>query len=442
MATTVEAKLSFTLKFGKQEHPCRAADVGRRGVFLLTDARPRQHQLLQIVIGLPSRPDLLVHGMVERVVGYEEAEKEDVPAGVAIRFYGLGRKTRSKWEEIVEGWKAAVETGDSVEGETERDVEEPEEEVVEQAEETAEDDSDPADLDWDSSALLEPMDVGANRSVDAEKSEEPARDDEDQQGEAGEVDDEIQDEEVQAPSIPECEESDEQPTTVFSPVKRAALGKREDPCVKRPAAPWLRDSSMLLRARDTAGDAVSARQSGSSRGGLANWFTPHAHKAPAESVGHVVYRMLFPSVEALQEFASTALKSGGVFVRASDLRPAGTPAVVCIVHPVDQREFHLPGTVRPSSPSRQGVAVKFEEVTNRTIATFHIFIRPQHAPALPPSPQVEAESHEEELSLIQEPALLNDEKPGTRLDENTQEFRVSDLASFVDSQTEEADESS
>ena len=76
--------------------------------------------------------------------------------------------------------------------------------------------------------------------------------------------------------------------------------------------------------------------------------------------------------------------------------------------------------------------MKFDEVTSRTIAMFHIFISPQNIAALPPKSEPGAENLEEELSFIEEPLGDTEENEGI-LDENTHELKLSDIASFVDS---------
>lgn len=96
--------------------------------------------------------------------------------------------------------------------------------------------------------------------------------------------------------------------------------------------------------------------------------------APPDPTVHVVYRMVLPSVHALAGFADSALGSGGVFVRTRDLRPAGTPAVVVVVHPLSRDEFHLPGEVVHVGAAQRGVGVKFIGLTDRTASEFRQFI--------------------------------------------------------------------
>jgi len=101
---------------------------------------------------------------------------------------------------------------------------------------------------------------------------------------------------------------------------------------------------------------------------------PAAGLAPVEAMTHVVYRILLPSVEALEGFADTALRTGGVFVRTQDIRPSGTPAVVIVVHPLSQDEFHLPGEVSRVGDHRRGVGVRFVGVTDRTVSDYRNFV--------------------------------------------------------------------
>lgn len=101
---------------------------------------------------------------------------------------------------------------------------------------------------------------------------------------------------------------------------------------------------------------------------------PAMDLAPTEPLSHVVYRLVLPDVDALEGFARSALKTGGVFVRTRDIRPAGTPAVVIVVHPLSSDEFHLPGEVESPGSQRRGVGVRFAGVTDRTVKEFGNFI--------------------------------------------------------------------
>lgn len=251
-------------------------------------------------------------------------------------------------------------------------------------------------------------------------------------------------------------------------------GTPSSPAPSSPSAPWAREASLLLRAKgqlplDDRGprqpaprpQARPSRPRGPDRPSprvghparSARRFDgprllPPATSglAPGAQMGHVVYRLRLPSVEALREFATTALGAGGVFIRTDDVRAPGAPAVVVMVHPVNGRQFHLPGCVQPTPPGRPGVAVKFSEVTSRTMANFHLFVRTGRpsqppSPGLPPaSPSISspaasgtdslAKGQEEELTLVEDSAA---EDAPSVLDENTQEFRLSDLTALIDS---------
>lgn len=96
--------------------------------------------------------------------------------------------------------------------------------------------------------------------------------------------------------------------------------------------------------------------------------------APTGSLPNVVYRLELPTVSALEEFSHVAFGSGGVAVRTPSIRPAGTPAIVCVVHPVSRHEFHIPGSIVATRSDRLGVSIRFARVTAKTFRDFRRFI--------------------------------------------------------------------
>lgn len=91
-------------------------------------------------------------------------------------------------------------------------------------------------------------------------------------------------------------------------------------------------------------------------------------------VGHPVFRIVPRSLPELLEFRDRALRSGGVFVKTNDLQPIDASAVVVVVHPERGDELHLSGEIVPTSRCAHGVAVRFAQVTERTIEDFTRFI--------------------------------------------------------------------
>ena len=163
---------------------------------------------------------------------------------------------------------------------------------------------------------------------------------------------------------------------------------------------------------------------------------------PDEQMGYMVYRLALPTVDALQGFTDTALASKGVFVRTNHIRPPGTPAVVCVVHPLSGDEFHLPGEVVPVNSPRPGVAVEFQGVTARTVSDFRYFIAlgiPEEE--LPPEPQ---DAHpeftdDEVLTMINSSPRLEAQKGSEIPRENTHDVKLKDLHLFSSPDPAKAD---
>ncbi len=157
---------------------------------------------------------------------------------------------------------------------------------------------------------------------------------------------------------------------------------------------------------------------------------------PDDRMGYMVYRLALPTVEALQGFVDTALASKGVFVRTNQIRPPGTPAVVCVVHPLSGDEFHLPGEVVPVSSNRPGVAVQFQGVTARTIADFRYFIALGIPEKEHPSEPIDAhpefsDDDDEVLTMINSSPRPEAHRDSNIPRENTHDVKLKDLHLFA-----------
>jgi hypothetical protein len=151
--------------------------------------------------------------------------------------------------------------------------------------------------------------------------------------------------------------------------------------------------------------------------------------APDDQMGFIVYRLALPSVESLIGFADNALTSQGVFVRTNQIRPPGTPAVVCVVHPLSGDEFHLPGEVATVPASRPGVAVQFQGITERTASDFHNFIAlgiPQDELSMEVRSPYQGFS-ENELTMVASSEHNTSQNERNLPRENTHEVRLDDL---------------
>lgn len=167
------------------------------------------------------------------------------------------------------------------------------------------------------------------------------------------------------------------------------------------------------------------------RDDVAGYLPPGPALVPDDSMGYVVYRMALPTIEALQGFANTALVSNGVFVRTAQIRPPGTPAVVCVVHPMSGDEFHLPGEIVPTSPARPGVAVEFHGVTDLTVSEFRYFIAlgipEDDVGGAPAAEHAELAEGDEVLTMINSSPRLEAQKQRNVPRENTHDVKLKDI---------------
>jgi hypothetical protein len=100
-----------------------------------------------------------------------------------------------------------------------------------------------------------------------------------------------------------------------------------------------------------------------------------ATSGPAEAPGRsaaILYHVVPPTIEKLQDLGERVLRPQGIFVRTADVRGAGTPAIVCVVHAISGDEFHLLGEVLATRPD--GVWIKFGKLDPRTLDLFRRFI--------------------------------------------------------------------
>jgi hypothetical protein len=88
-----------------------------------------------------------------------------------------------------------------------------------------------------------------------------------------------------------------------------------------------------------------------------------------------MYRIEPTDVDSLVRFGETALRARGVFIRTHDVRPPGTHAVACVVHPLSQDEFHLVGQiVRVPAQDSEGIALQFLEIDEHTESQYRYFV--------------------------------------------------------------------
>lgn len=109
------ARLPVDVVSGRSREPLFTAEIGLRGVFIVTDTPRNQRQLLSLTLTLPDSSKFKVQGMVARVVTCEKAGELNVPAGMGVQFYGLSRTVSERWEVFFEelrqkGWSASLES--------------------------------------------------------------------------------------------------------------------------------------------------------------------------------------------------------------------------------------------------------------------------------------------------------------------------------------------
>lgn len=73
-------------------------EVGRRGVFVVSEHPWPPRKLVSLELTLPDGTLFEVHGMVARSVSPEESRLHGVPAGMGVQFYGLSRMGQKQWE--------------------------------------------------------------------------------------------------------------------------------------------------------------------------------------------------------------------------------------------------------------------------------------------------------------------------------------------------------
>lgn len=520
----VEAHLPVTLRIGRSEEHLLSAEVGLRGVFVVTDAPRPLRQLVTLGITLADGTLFEVQGMVSRSVGTEEAWTQGIPSGMGIQFYGLSQAASERWEAFLQeaerrhdqglspfGLDQPIEPADAQgrgRGEASAYVPPPpgirgkgKATGLAPARPAAPSRPPPGDdvpeLDGPSTSPdLEPSSM--DDTTEARPTREPLLEDEpdtvrgkgerrvriavagagspatqaDRPGPlrasaptarypvAGRIPEELRDKLVErqgafgavtkppAPKAPDPIEpfgEAQIPTRISNtPAALAAApddlddDRMPDQTLEhvRPADPDDRpsgapvsfalddlaaadddDSVTSLRgvvgrgeppddasvptwkagaraaappdaAPPDAGDDWDASPAAGGEGWMAAAARPTApapgastsppprdlQLAPDATSGAAVYRLELPTLAALEEFGKTALPARGVVVRTADVRPPGTPAVVCVLHPVSGDEFHLPGEVVPLQRGGSGVAVGLTGVTARTVEDFQLFV--------------------------------------------------------------------
>lgn len=438
MSPRVQRELPVTVRLGGQERDLKTVEISLGGAFVATDEAYQLNQLVQLSLELPQGPVLEIDGMIVRTVEPDIAAELGIQPGVAVQFYGLDGASEDIWHHFIEGcFREATESFldcDDLDEDGRTTLVEDVSSFGTSDEPALDSDDAPAE-DVARAAGLDPRIVAAALASDVRQDVDPDTiiDDGEEQaprpcptngdrtvigsppprqpaGRSSQRDsahllspiatvihiigpdtpqpqpaaapaEEESSAQVEEPSdeqdgrvtffdgIPGAEEEaaevttedepsspnldDEAPTTEREPVRRASRPLPAD----RPVAP---DQAIV----PVASGAIAARAPAELTAPL----------APTGLMPNAVYRLELSSTEALEQFSQNALRAGGVFIRTSELRRVGLPAVVCVVHPDSFDEFHIPGVISSVAPERPGVSVRFAGIAKEAMRDFRRFI--------------------------------------------------------------------
>lgn len=392
---------------------CETAEVGLGGVFVVTSRSYELHQLVQLEVTLPAGQTLATEGMVVRVVGLDDAAALSTAPGVGIQFYGLGQSDESEWKGFVASVSGA---GTPPPADTALDAQ-----AVPPGPGRSEIDSrtakwKPSIEELARAAGIDPRIFAAAVCDEEEASDEAAGSPRDTlvEGVAARTEASQADRAAPGPTPgPRTSHAalgpHAKPIHIIGPAD-APPAPRESPApAKKKIDPdrtvagfrvleessdgftpaelaVVLDQGLADAAPEAARDdakptiprmpAVSAPRPDRTSDDAAPRQESVAivPLAPTGLLRQAVYRLELPSVAALEQFSQLALGSGGVFVRTDDLRPGGSPAIVCVVHPTSRDEFHIPGTIVQARRDRAGVSIRFAGVTADTYRAFREFV--------------------------------------------------------------------
>ncbi|HSI04688.1 MAG TPA: PilZ domain-containing protein, partial [Myxococcota bacterium] len=87
------------LLIGKDKLSLETADVGMSGVFVRTDARPKDGEFVRLGIDLPFDGGALE--LLGRITSVRRSSDPKRPSGVGVAFYGNGPNERDAWHRFV-----------------------------------------------------------------------------------------------------------------------------------------------------------------------------------------------------------------------------------------------------------------------------------------------------------------------------------------------------
>lgn len=315
-------------------------EIGLRGAYIVTEIRHLPRQLVSASIVLPDGSEIDLNGMVIRTVSADAAARRGAPPGIGVQFYGLSRECKQRWEDMF--FRILSDRSP-------RSSPEADDGVPEQASGLT---ARQATKKSPPSLVIVPE--GAH--VEAEADESP-------------------------PSpIPLVQK---QPAKKFPPPlpKRRHSSAPPPRAVQSETVDW---SSWYKYFHGS--DGAKGRESTelkwpppppSDHPAAASYEPPTTDASAPDNVNSpAMYRLALADVTAMRRAIDGAIEAGGLFVQGGKARPAGTPAVLCVVHPLCSDELHLPGEIVDVSPGdgRQGVSIAFNSLGDKSRKSFHRFV--------------------------------------------------------------------
>lgn len=353
--TAIRLPMSVPVKarFGGTTHNLMTLNVSVDGAFIVTPQPPERGQLVQLTFILETSPkSVLLQGMVVRTVSGDEARIQTTPAGMGIKYYGLGRVAQTAWQDF---FHQALEQYLSEGGVVFTPVPtkaSPQEEPSALSYEVP--------VEFDSRSTPNFYDEPTNRVITktifdttlqtvTEEEISPLLHEADE----SEPDPEMQEEDT-------IEQEQELITeTIPSPLPEPVVENeslREAPAtpLHRQAPTWEPRDQMLVEVSMKPASLVQAEERASQP---------------------VLFRIRPIDAEGVHRFKLIALEQGGIVIAGAGRRIPGALAVVAIVHPLSGGEFHIPGEIQGSVSDQQFIPVRFLGVTDHTMREFEHFAK-------------------------------------------------------------------
>lgn len=97
----IPARLPVLVTLGEEIQNFFTAQIGVRGVFIVTPTPRQQGQRLSLTLSLPDGQLFEAPGVVARTVDAAMAKEQGIPSGMGVQFYGLSPTALSRWERFL-----------------------------------------------------------------------------------------------------------------------------------------------------------------------------------------------------------------------------------------------------------------------------------------------------------------------------------------------------